>query len=233
MKTIVIGDIHGRTIWKDIVRQDFDRVIFLGDYCTSHDDISPIAQINNLEDILLFKSNDPNRVVLLRGNHDCQLLGYPWAECYPTEPEVQKYMSKPEFKEYFLNNTQWIYIDDKVIFSHAGVSEVWLKYVAFLNSVEKINNLLPSGIFGFTPDNPYDNYGTSKSQPPTWIRPSSLCTCNVEGYDQVIGHTTVNDIVNIYKTTKKHQNIWLCDALEVKEYLLIENKNFIVKTYEN
>ena len=36
MKTIFIGDIHGRSIWKDIVaRENADRVVFIGDYFDS------------------------------------------------------------------------------------------------------------------------------------------------------------------------------------------------------
>ncbi|NBP57427.1 metallophosphoesterase, partial [bacterium] len=38
MKTIFIGDIHGRSIWKEIVEQEKpDRVIFIGDYFDSFD----------------------------------------------------------------------------------------------------------------------------------------------------------------------------------------------------
>ena len=38
MKTIVIGDIHGRDVWKEIVFQEqADRVIFIGDYFDSFD----------------------------------------------------------------------------------------------------------------------------------------------------------------------------------------------------
>lgn len=219
-KTLILGDIHGRTVWKDMAHQDFDKVVFLGDYCTTHDHITSKGQISNLEEILTFKEDNPDKVILLRGNHDTQMLGYSWAECSPTDVVVQAYMSKPDFKEYFLNNTQWVYIEDKVLFSHAGVSKVWLKDIAHLNSVDKINNLPPSEIFGFTPDNYFDVYGTSKTQPPTWIRPSTLYTCGVDGYTQVIGHTPVEHI-------NKVGNIWLCDALGVHEYLTLEDGKFM------
>lgn len=67
---LVIGDIHGRTIWKDIIeKEDPDKVIFLGDYVSTHEDISSTQQINNLGDILTYKENNPDKVVLLRGNH--------------------------------------------------------------------------------------------------------------------------------------------------------------------
>ena len=67
---LVIGDIHGRTIWKDIIeKENPDKVIFLGDYVSTHDDISSTQQINNLEEILAYKEDNPDKVVLLRGNH--------------------------------------------------------------------------------------------------------------------------------------------------------------------
>ena len=70
MKKLVLGDIHGRTIWKDIIeKENPDKVIFLGDYVTTHEGISSEAQIANLEDILSYKKSNPNDVILLRGNH--------------------------------------------------------------------------------------------------------------------------------------------------------------------
>jgi predicted phosphodiesterase len=37
-KTVVIGDIHGRDSWKQIIKdQNPDRVVFMGDYFDSYD----------------------------------------------------------------------------------------------------------------------------------------------------------------------------------------------------
>ena len=69
MRIIAIGDIHGRTIWKDIVNQEFDLCVFLGDYVDSHDEIPAKQQVDNLLDILEFKEHNSNKVILLRGNH--------------------------------------------------------------------------------------------------------------------------------------------------------------------
>ena len=52
MKTIVIGDIHGRDVWKKIVEhENADKVIFIGDYFDSFD-IPSSDQINNFLDII-------------------------------------------------------------------------------------------------------------------------------------------------------------------------------------
>ena len=142
-------------------------------------------------------------------------------------------MSEETFKERFLSLTQWIYIDKELnmIFSHAGVSRVWMESVNC--DIEDLNTLAPSTLFGFTPGSFYDCYGNSVTQPLTWIRPTALCKCNISGYDQVVGHTPVtHGIVNIRKATKENRNIWLCDALGLSKYLLIENGTFIPSGYE-
>ena len=70
MRTLVLGDIHGKTIWKDIIKKENpDKVIFLGDYVTTHEGISSEAQIANLEEILDYKEANSSKVILLRGNH--------------------------------------------------------------------------------------------------------------------------------------------------------------------
>lgn len=70
MKTVVLGDIHGRTIWKDIIsKENPNRVIFLGDYVSTHEGITSKIQISNLLEILEYKENNPDKVILLRGNH--------------------------------------------------------------------------------------------------------------------------------------------------------------------
>ena len=53
MKILVLGDIHGRTIWKDIIeKENPDKIIFLGDYVSTHDNISADQQLSNLNNIL-------------------------------------------------------------------------------------------------------------------------------------------------------------------------------------
>ena len=233
-KILVLGDTHGRPFWKEIIeKENPDKIIFLGDYVSTHEGISAEQQLSNLEEILTYKENNPDKVILLRGNHDTQHLGYYWAECSGWDGTVWGVMSQSEFKERFLKLTQWVYIDEELetIFSHAGVSDVWMKN-SEIDSVHDINSLEPSELFGFTPNYYGDCYGDSETQPPLWIRPQALCKCNVKGWDQVVGHTPVRTIINVGKSAKGKQNIWLCDALGVKQYLVIDNNEFQPKTFE-
>ena len=59
-KIIVLGDIHGRTIWKDIIAKEHpDQVIFLGDYVSTHENISEEDQVENLKEILEVQRRAP------------------------------------------------------------------------------------------------------------------------------------------------------------------------------
>lgn len=228
MKILVLGDIHGRLHWLDIIQKEQpDLTIFLGDYVSTHDLIPADQQLSNLEDILNYKEENPDKVILLRGNHDTQHLGYYWAECSGWDPKVYQHMHESDFKERFLKLTQWVYVDDdlKTIFSHAGVSQVWMDGSG-IDDVHKINDMEPSERFGFIPDNYFDMCGTSKTQSPVWIRPETLCQCNVVGYDQVVGHTPIREIHKVVESTKGKQTIWLCDSLGFYNYLVIEDGEF-------
>ena len=227
MKILVFGDIHGRTDWKlPYIEEDADLTIFLGDYVSTHDNISSRDQIKNLKEILKEKKNNPNGIVMLRGNHDMQHLGYYWAQCSGFDRKVYEEMIK--LKDEFLANTQWIYLRDNILFSHAGISKDWMKYYD-IKSINDINGMEPSEAFGFTPCKLSDYTGISATQPCTWIRPQTLMDCAIGGYVQVVGHTPVRGISNlkdIEHEVKEH--IWLCDNMP-DQYLLIEDGKFTVK----
>lgn len=216
MKILVLGDIHGRLIWSDIItKEQPDKIIFLGDYVSSHDNIPGEQQLANLEDILNLKESRPNDVILLRGNHDLQHMGYYWASCSGLNRVVLNNFPRERFEKL----TQWIYIYDHTLFSHAGVSQVWLDNCHI--KVEEINNMPIDEHFAFTPDNRRDYCGESKTQSPVWIRPWTLIECKADGdWIQVIGHTTVRKC----QTIRDDKNIWLCDALRYSSYLIIDDK---------
>ena len=101
-----------------------------------------------------------------------------------------------------------------------------------IDSVHDINSLEPSELFGFTPNYYGDRHGDSETQPPTWIRPQALSKCNVEGWDQVVGHTPVHKGIFHTHDTIGQSEIWFCDALGVKQYLVINNGKFQPVTFK-
>ena len=219
MKIVVLGDIHGRTVWKKIIaKEQPDQVIFLGDYVSSHEGVSESDQVSNLLEILRFKDHHPE-TILLRGNHDMQHLVYDWAQCSGYFPWVAELMT--DLKEEFLANTQWIHIMGNTVFSHAGISTKWLKHNRV--SLNDINALEPTELFGFSLLDSQDVYGTSPYQPPTWIRPMTLVDVMIPSYDQVVGHTEVEHCFNVKESNEIPHNLWLCDALGNKSYLVIKD----------
>ena len=239
MKILVLGDIHGRGCWEPIIEKEKpDLTIFLGDYVSTHGLITEKQQIDNLRRILEYKEENPDNVILLRGNHDMEALYY-WAECYPVTGEfVKAFMRLNE--ERFLNNTQWIYLYKNICFSHAGVSSIWMENNK-IKSLEEINNLPPSEIFAFT-GKMSDFTGDSSTQPPTWIRPWTLVDCGYKGVIHVVGHTSVKPGIRNIKEEYIKQgfskeeldqlvDVWCCDQLP-REYLIIDNDKFIVKKNE-
>lgn len=227
MKTVVLGDIHGRTCWKEIVEKekDAEKIVFLGDYVSTHYFIPASHQLTNLDEILDYKERDKDRVVLLRGNHDTQHLGYEWGRCSGFDYNVARGMPK----ERYLSLTQWAYIDDvtKTLYTHAGVSTVWMELHG-IKDVHDINALPPSEMFGFSlVDYPADNIGTSPTQPLTWIRPDTLLEHGVPGWRQIVGHTP-QERLNSRKTVNGDE-AWFCDTLEQREYLVIDGDTYDVR----
>lgn len=235
-KIVVLGDIHGRDIWKDIItKEDPEQVIFLGDYLSSHDNIPSETQVDNFKEIIDYKLNHPN-TILLRGNHDLQHLGYPWAQCSGYFPVVGRLMK--EWKQVYLDNTQWLYIIGDTVFSHAGISRVWLREEMYIDPdnltdeiLLSINELEPSAKFGFIDRDSWDIYGESPHQSLTWIRPNALEGVMIPGYNQVVGHTTTNKVISA--KGKTGNDLWLCDALEGGWYLTINNGVYEAKQFND
>ena len=95
-KIITIGDLHGRTVWKEFEDIKFllyaepgaagyggfvpecYKYVFIGDYCDSFTETSDKIKDNLLE-LIRFKTLYPDHVILLWGNHDYQYLANePW-----------------------------------------------------------------------------------------------------------------------------------------------------------
>ena len=232
MKILVLGDIHGRIIWKDIIEAEQpDQVIFLGDYATSHERISDVQQIEQLEKILDYKEQFPN-TILLRGNHDLDALGYYWARCSPIPGAKirEKMLHTTEFGQRFLESTQWLYKIGDTIFAHAGVTNEWIECILRMSwfDYDAINSMEPSEKFAFTGDY-FDCTGTDPKQSCTWIRPSTLVEHAIPGFNQVVGHTSTRGACFEWKMTNG-KSLWCCDSLGYKSYLVIEDNKYIVKT---
>lgn len=202
----VIGDIHGRTNWKELI--DLTCInIFVGDYFDPYDNILYPELESNFLDIIELKKQYPENIILLIGNHDAHYLpGYPNGE---SSRYNQTQASK--ITQLFIDNYEYfygvVYYDSPTdsIISHAGISMVWY-HIYFTTDTpsgrtveQNINNLWNTNkeAFSFNANaTPGDYYGTSKTHSPLWIRPYSLLDNNLfSTTTQIIGHTQVYEII--------------------------------------
>jgi hypothetical protein len=221
-----LGDIHGRTIWKEIITKNpqITKWIFVGDYFDTHDDVTPEQQIENFLSILEYKKSNMDKVVLLIGNHDYHYTGY----AYSTYSGYQ-YGAAPIIKEILLEAMneglmQMCFKDDIYVFTHAGITKTWAKSNGIdLNDLENsVNELFKVNprVFDFTIGNNYSQTGNDITQTPIWVRPQALLSDAIEDIIYIVGHTTVSRLGLI----KELPNLILIDCLGTTgEYLVLEN----------
>lgn len=214
-----IGDIHGRQFWKDAVSQYEDKVekiIFLGDYLDPYDyeGITRKDAIRNFEEIIDYKINNKDKVVLLLGNHD---LHY-WSKEFHTRSRYDSsnaYHIIADFKTHrslFELAHEETIGDKKYLFSHAGLMNSWVernKRIIGEPTVDSLNHLLemPEGIRALTDVSSYRSWFGEDSGSIVWSDAREKIDLDdsleyniipnadsiVEGYDyQIFGHTQQN-----------------------------------------
>lgn len=120
--TIAIGDVHGLTHWKAIVKANEDkRIVFLGDYLDPFGYIPYQALLKNLWQIIRLKMERPEQVILLLGNHDMHYFSE-LAGCCSRYNETISAAAGKLFREHAGCFMQ-AYQDGNVLFTHAGVHQ--------------------------------------------------------------------------------------------------------------
>jgi hypothetical protein len=249
MKTVVIGDTHGRSLWKLITHQekDADRVIFIGDYFDSFD-ISGVEQLHNFREIIEYKETSGKEVVLLIGNHDYHYfpeIGYNGTSGYQTRiaPSISQVVDENR------HHLQMAYGFGEYLFTHAGVSPIFMDEVFGSNGWSKENVVADlNELFKHKPKafnfNGFDPTGDNITQTPIWIRPRSLMASNnmsvnkknpklssnnslKKDYIQIVGHTQVVklDLDGAMKAMGGRYYLIDCQGT-TGEYLIIENDKF-------
>jgi len=228
MKTIFLGDTHGRDLWKDIIAKETpDRVVFIGDYFDSFD-IGSAEQQFNFKEIIAFKESGRCEVIMLIGNHDYHY--YPGGETYSgyqhgAAPIIRQLLEENK------HHLQMCYQLDDILCSHAGIGHNWLveqeRYESgsIADFVNDIWNYKPIRFIFYG----LDPYGDSKTQTPIWIRPLSLMSGNKEtflkkDYIQIVGHTQVRKIDIEGKATGGRY--YLIDTIDIGQYLIYEDEKF-------
>ncbi|MCL2028790.1 MAG: metallophosphoesterase [Bacteroidales bacterium] len=216
---IVLGDIHGTTLWKEVVAQNPDCCyVFLGDYLDPYIRISDNLLIENLNEIIEFKKKNSKDVVLLLGNHD----GHYFSDFVEQATRYNEAISTKVAK-IFKNNIslfQNAFQIENLLFTHAGVSQKWFvndfKGKLTENIAEQLNSPTPDklpaiGQCGEARGGFHECGGIY------WADESEL-EYSLQNYIQFVGHTRVLNKIML------RDNIWFCDALwEFQQYLKISS----------
>ena len=126
MKILINPDIHGRVFWKYSIehKDEFDKIIFLGDYLDAYSPDLLLKEKDNFKEIIQFKKDNLDKVILLLGNHDCSYINskiLPSSRHNPFKADIYHKLFNDN-----LDLFQLIYIYDKYLFSHAGVYQKWM-----------------------------------------------------------------------------------------------------------
>lgn len=242
MRTVVIGDTHGRSNWKLAIHQEKpDRVIFIGDYFDSFE-LSGVEQIDSFKQIIQYKKDNPQvEVVMLIGNHDHHYfpeVGYTGTSGYQSgiAPSITQVIDENR------HHLQMAYGFGDYLFTHAGVSPVWMDKVFGENNFYEGENWRKENVvvdlnelfrykpraFDFTGLEPS---GDNAIQTPIWIRPRSLMSANKKhskglkkDYIQIVGHTQMRrlDLDGSDKFTGGRY--YFIDTMDTSgQYLVIED----------
>jgi hypothetical protein len=250
MKTVIIGDIHGRSVWKLIVETEKpDRVIFIGDYFDSFD-IPGIEQIHNFKEIIDYKESSQCEVIMLIGNHDHHYfpeIGNTGTSGYQTTlaPSINQVIDENR------NHLQMAYQMDEFLFTHAGVSSKFMDSVFGIDGW-KVENIVTdlNELFKYKPktfefasnitmrkmSQYIDPTGDDIEQSPIWIRPRSLFKVNHDTLRkqviQVFGHTQIKEIDT--KGLSTGERYYLIDCLGTSgQYMIINDNEVTFNTWKN
>lgn len=136
MKILIIPDVHSRKFWLNAKEEidNFDKIIFLGDYVDPYFDEPVNTLYENpydcLKEIIDFKNNNKDKVILLLGNHD---LHYLWSN-FPESTRYNRYLAR-DYYGVIVDNSKLFnigWLENDVIFSHAGITEFWKNKLAEL-----------------------------------------------------------------------------------------------------
>jgi len=239
MRILSIGDTHGHFV-VDYVKNllpEYDKIIFVGDYVDSFK-LTNLTINANLFDLIQFKKDNSDKVILLLGNHDLQYLFSGMIHrCSGYRPEM-----KLDLFDIFNQNRdlfQAAYQIDNYLWTHAGVHTGWYRYrfTKFIkeNNLEELN-VADQICYAFDKyeqslfDVGWYRGGDRGIGGPFWCDRYELTKNPLREHHQIVGHTKVDD----YKTIYSHNetSITFIDIIESHMYkyeYLKENSFYPIK----
>lgn len=223
MRITTIGDIHGRDGWREIVKKTpSTKFIFSGDYLDPYrnEKIDPIQTIENFQEIIDFKTENPDKVILLIGNHDAQYLFPP--RFATTRRMIQFFQEISDIFWFNKDKFQFAYQRGNYLWTHAGVTNGWLIEFYdklktfglkddFSNLADSLNNAGKSatGLSIYDKVSMYRG-GFDKNGSPIWADTEELAYDMLDNCHQITGH---NRFLDIHKIGDKNSSITFVDCL--------------------
>jgi predicted MPP superfamily phosphohydrolase len=223
-KIVNIGDIHGRIFWKLIDINQYDHIVFVGDYVDSYpyDDEHILS---NLLDIIELKKNYPDKVILLLGNHDIQYMflseGFECSGYRPSMASTLQHVFKDN-KRLF----QMAFQMNDYIWTHAGIAEKWYDYnkkeidqfsekFDCENLADTFNKMMYSKENRLLHQVGRKRSGYYPAGGITWADRYETSLNPFKGYHQIVGHTPID---RIEKFGDENGSIRYIDTLHKLEY---------------
>jgi predicted MPP superfamily phosphohydrolase len=235
MKIITIGDLHGSRVWKQINPEDWDHLIFMGDYVDSGDySAGEITQ--NLKEILDLKKSNFKKVILLWGNHD---LAYFYGG------HERHYCSG--FRKAMLPDLFSLFTSNRILFraafqvnnylwTHAGVVQRW--YDNFISeeilpadenlaaTLNRLFNAYYEPLFNTSAirGGLYEDGGIF------WAHSAETFKDPLKGFHQVVGHTKTREGIVVANHFDNDTSVTYVDCLQrnVEFYKLVGGRQLTV-----
>lgn len=233
MRTLTIPDVHGRYNWKQFVSDNpmMDLTIFIGDYVDSFDKTNEEIE-SNLLDIIQFKKDNMDKIILLYGNHDCQYaLSQPTA--FKNKYGCSGYRPDAHFKLYDIFNEnkdlfQAAYQYKEHIWTHAGIHRGWYEmrfipefnrhFEYFQGSIADMLNEAFKFELSSLFDVGYARWGSKPVGGIFWADKNETSHKPLKGYHQIVGHIKIDDIVS-FSYPKHDCSITYVDCI-TKPYII-------------
>ena len=224
MKIITIPDLHGRTCWQEINPNEYDLMVFLGDYTDSYTE-SNLDIKSNLLSVISLKKHHYDKVVLLLGNHE---LFY-WFlntrfRCSGNRNEIMH-----DFYQIFKENRELFKVAHQIknyLWTHAGVHHGWYQYefpFSSYNVADDINDAFRQNV-----DSLFHvgmrRGGFKDVGGPFWLDKYHLSKKPLPNYHQIVGHTPVKKITTI---DYHNASVTFCDCL------MYEEEYYVLKIDDN
>lgn len=224
MKIGVIPDLHSKQVWKKFIKDNphIEKWVMLGDYCDDYPPTSDKQIYDNLVEIIEFKKTNPDKVILLWGNHEAHYLHDDFG-CSGFRASM-----KASLQNLLKDNQklfQYAYQIKNYLFTHAGLTTHYIEYLkkhgvelTGPNYADQINQIAQTHNFKLLHVIGRSRGGWDEWGGVLWEDKSAFWGGRIlpEDLHQIVGHSKVEGIANGYNVFATTKSIRFCDCLDTQ-----------------